>query len=89
MRILARTNFDFPSLRALQITHVISTPDEVKAGPFKLKRAVESGAKIVSEQYVLDSVKAGKALDDASYVLSAATAEKKVRLFHILIHHTF
>lgn len=58
---------------------MIATPDEVSAGSFKLKRAVESGARVVSEQYVLDSVKAGKALDDATYLLSASTAAKKVR----------
>lgn len=67
----------------MQFNYVISTLDEVRAGSFKLKRALEVNTPIVSEDFVLECVKAGKVVDDAPFRLSAdAKDAKKVRLFY-------
>jgi len=71
----------------LQTTHLITTAEKLSSD-LKVKRAKENGTHVVTEQFIFDSIRAGKKADEAKYSLlgdaangsAYATDNSKVRL---------
>jgi len=58
--------FPFP----YQITHLITTEDDVRASSYKVSKANDHGAKLVTEKWLHECIKQKKRVSEAPYELS-------------------
>jgi len=60
-----------------KVTHVITTQEDVDEPDSKVQKAIDHGLKIVSEDFIAESIKKGKKLDASKYELKAKSKGEK------------
>lgn len=76
-------NADLISAFLGQITHLITTESEVKASTYKIEKAVQHNAVLVTEKWLLESIRMKKRLDEAPFAIGQESTPE-VRNSHLL-----
>lgn len=55
----------------VQVTHLITTADQIASKAAKVVKAQEQGVHLVSENWLAESIKSGKKADEKSFAVGA------------------